>query len=263
MKGRRGVALVTALWLVLVLGAVAAEVTRSAYSVSDTADNVRSRVIARYAAESGIVLAASRIEDTVTALRDSALVRAYLNRLEQGSLGISTVEIGEARFQLAVVDVNSRLDVNRATVEQLMTLFSAVAGIEDARSAAIAIRNRIEYGKAGDQFRGAVPSGVVKPLYTTPLRSLAELQGIAGVSERVANGAAPFLTVDGDGHVNRITASAPVRAAAGGDLRDSPSRLLLISRGWKEGRPLTFEIQAVYALEYGKMVLVSWRERDL
>ncbi len=263
MKRRRGVALVTALWLVLVLGGVATEVTRSAYSVSDTADNVRSRTIARYAAESGIVLASTRIEDSVAALRDSTLARAYLNRLEQGSLGIVGVALGDARFQLTVVDVNSRLDVNRASTSQLVALFSSITNLEESRVAAIAIRNRIEFGRAGDLFRGSAPAGVVKPLYSTPLRSLSELQGIPGVSEGVANGAAPFLTVDGDGRVNRITASPQVIAAAGGDLRDAPSRLLLISRGWKKGRPLTFEIQAVYALEYGKMILVSWRERDL
>ncbi|MBA2688467.1 MAG: general secretion pathway protein GspK [Gemmatimonadaceae bacterium] len=263
MRRKRGVALVTALWLILVLGVVATEVTRSAYGVADTADNVRSRMVARYAAESGIVLASTRIEDTLAVLRDSTLVRSFLNRLERGSLGISRVDLGDARFQLAVVDVNARLDVNRATAEQLMTLFSSVAGMDESRAAATAIRNRIEYGKAGDLFRGPPPAGVAKPLYTTPLRSLSELLTIPGVGERVANGAAPFLTVDGDGHVNQVTASAQVRAAAGGDLRDTPSRLLLISRGWKEGRPLTFEIQAVYALEYGKVVLVSWRERDL
>ncbi len=263
MRRKRGVALATALWLVLVLGVVATQVTRSAYGVADTADNVRSRVIARYAAESGIVLASMRLEDTLAVLRDSALIRSFLNRLELGSLGISRVDLGDARFQLAVVDVSARLDVNRATAEQLMTLFSSIGSMDESRTAATAIRNRIEYGKAGDRFRGSPPAGVVKPLYTTPLRSLSELRTIPAVSERLANGAAPFLTVDGDGHVNQVTASAQVRAAAGGDLRDTPSRLLLISRGWKDGRPLTFEIQAVYGLEYGKMVLVSWRERDL
>lgn len=263
MNNRRGIALVTALWLVLMLGAVATEVMRSANAISDTADNVRSRAVARYAAESGIVFAAARIEDTLSILRDSTLIKSYLNRLEQGSLGQSDLSIGEGRAQVTVVDVNSRLDINAATVEQLMTLFSAVTNIDEAQRAAIAIRNRIEYGRASDLFRGPAPAGIQKPLYSTPLRSLAELEDIPDVSPRLASAAAPFLSVDGDGRINRVTASPQVKAAASGDLRDMPSRLLIVSRGWKDGRALTFEIQAVYALDYGKLVLVSLREQDI
>lgn len=261
MRLRRGVALVTALALVLILGAVATQVTRSAYSISDTADNVRSRAIARYAAESGIVLVTARIEETVGATRDSAATKAYLNGLERAGSPIE--QMGDARLQVTIVDVNSRLDVNSATAEQLMTLFSSVAGLNESRRAAAAIRNRIDYGRAGDSFEGAPPADIQRPAYSTPLRSLAELSGIPGVDDKLANAAAPFLTVDGDGRINRVSASQAVIAAAGGELRDMPSRLLVISRGWKDGRPLTFEIQAVFAIEYGKLVLVSWRERDL
>lgn len=261
MRRRRGVALVTALALILILGALATEVTRSAYSVSDTADNVRSRSIARYAAESGIVLATARIEERLEAMRDSAAIKAYLNGLERGESSIE--QLGDARLHVTIVDVNSRLDVNSATGEQLMTLFSSVAGLNESRRAAAAIRNRIDYGRAGDSFEGAPPADIKRPAYSTPLRSLAELSGIPGVDGKLANAAAPYLTVDGDGHINRTSASRSVIAAAGGDLRDIPSRLLVISRGWKDGRPLTFEIQAVFAIEYGKLVMVSWRERDL
>lgn len=263
MRRRRGVALVTALILILMLGAVATQVTQSAYSVSDTADNLRSRAVARYAAESGVVLAASRIEETLAALRDSAAIKRYLNGLEPGSAGISIESLGDARVQIAIVDVNSRLDINSATAGQLMTLFSSLASIDEARRAATAIRNRIDYGRVSDSVDDIARAGIVKPSYSTPLRSLAELSGIPGVSARLANAAAPFLTVDGDGRINRASASRQVIASAGGDLRDFPSRLLVISRGWKDGRPLTFEIQAVYALEYGKLVMVTWRERDL
>lgn len=263
MRGRRGVALVTALILILILGAVATQVTRSAYSVSDTADNLRSRAVARYAAESGIVLATSRVETTLGTIRDSTLIKRYLNGLESGSAGLAVESLGDARLQVAIVDVNSRLDVNLASAGQLLTLFSSVAAIDESRRAAIGIRNRIDYGRAGDSFDDISRGGIAKPSYSSPLRSLSELNGIPGVSAKLADAAAPFLTVDGDGRVNRVSASQRVIAAAAGDLRDFPSRLLFISRGWKDGRPLTFEIQAVYALDYGKLVMVSWRERDL
>jgi hypothetical protein len=52
-------------------------------------------------------------------------------------------------------------------------------------------------------------------------------------------------------------------AAAGGELRDEPSRILIVSRGWREGNALTHEIQAVYAVSGSELTLVRWRERDL
>ena len=262
MKSRSGVALLVTLFLIVMMGALAVEVTRASTSASDTSDNVRSRAIARYAAESGVVLAAARIEDRLATLQDSALIKAFLNRLEQGSAGTDQTTLGEAQFRVSIVDVNARLDVNAATVDQLTTLFSSVADLDASRRSAVAIRSRIDNGSDFDRIvaeRATVP----RPSFAAPLRSLSELRDIPGVSQEVAAAAAPFLTVDGDGRINRVTASDRVKAAAGGDLRDMPSRLLVISRGWKKGTALTFEIQAVFALEYGKLVLVSWRERDL
>jgi hypothetical protein len=43
----------------------------------------------------------------------------------------------------------------------------------------------------------------------------------------------------------------------------TPTRLLLISRGWQEGHPLTHEIQAAYAVLGQRLVLQFWWERDL
>jgi hypothetical protein len=39
--------------------------------------------------------------------------------------------------------------------------------------------------------------------------------------------------------------------------------LLLISRGWQDGHPLTHEIQAAYAIVGHRLVLQAWSERDL
>ena len=95
------------------------------------------------------------------------------------------------------------------------------------------------------------------------LRSLDELEQIPGVSLGLLRAAAPYLTVDGDGKINRRTASDTVMVAATGSLQDEPSRVLVISRGWLRGHSLTHEIQAVYAIAGNQLTLVRWRERDL
>jgi hypothetical protein len=53
-----------------------------------------------------------------------------------------------------------------------------------------------------------------------------------------------------------------VLAAASGTLVDRPSRLLLISRGWRRDHVLTREIQAVYDVTGTELRLVRWREQD-
>lgn len=43
----------------------------------------------------------------------------------------------------------------------------------------------------------------------------------------------------------------------------APTRVLLVSRGWMPGNPLTHEIEAAYAIVGQRLLLQSWRERDL
>ena len=103
----------------------------------------------------------------------------------------------------------------------------------------------------------------LRPLTVTPIRSLDELHVARLVPEKILERAAPYLTVDGDGVINQRTASDTVLVAATGELRDEPSRLLLISRGWLGGHPTTCEIQAVYAIAGTRLVFSHWRERSL
>ncbi|MBA3317143.1 MAG: general secretion pathway protein GspK [Gemmatimonadales bacterium] len=57
-------------------------------------------------------------------------------------------------------------------------------------------------------------------------------------------------------------AAEPAAPAAGLDAVMMPSRLLVISRGWQVGHPLTHEIQAVYAVVGTVLRLHSMDERD-
>jgi hypothetical protein len=86
---------------------------------------------------------------------------------------------------------------------------------------------------------------------------------LPAVGEKLIAAAAPWLTVDGDGQVNRNTASPVVLNVARGSLIEEPSRVLFIARGWQRGHPLTHEIQAVYAVQGNQLAFVRWRERDL
>jgi general secretion pathway protein K len=247
MRGRHGVALVLVLWLIVLLGGIAGSVLAETRTSTRLAANARARVSARYAAESGIEATRAELEAVLRGEVDTLRLAAALNALPSEPRG--QVTLGEDRFQVAIVDPGSRLDVNAAPVRSLAALFAHFTDIGRAEATARAIRASIERGSLTGE-----PTVV-------PIRSLEELRALPGVDGEAVARAAPYLTVDGDGTVNVATAPAIVRQVAFGELRQSPSRLLIVSRGWRDGHPLTHEIQALFARSGSNLVLVSWRER--
>src|SRR5439155_473493 len=149
-RDQRGVALIFVLWLLVLLGAAAAEVASRARSEALILSSFRARTVGRYAAESGILRATTRIE----ALLDSA-------------------------------------------PEPVLAALPAVGSA--------AARNIVQRRAAGEVFTAA---------------------------------------------------------AFGAPVSIMPTRLMLVSRGWQQGHPLTHEIQAVYAVVGPRLVLEGWEERD-
>jgi general secretion pathway protein K len=263
-RARRGVALMLVLWLVVLLTVLGARVVSAARSSSGVAANLRSRLQARYAAESGVMLATATIRDSLARLSKPQDRQAYLNALE--SARSPEVRLDDQRFITTFVNVNNRVDVNTASASQLTKLFSYFVGPSDAALAASAIREYVDPSaltstETAMQSRTDIQFPHLPA--ANPLRALETLREIPGVPERLAIRAAPYLTVDGDGRIDRATASDTVLSAAAGSLVDEPTRILVISRGWQNGWPLTHEIQATYAIEQNSLVLVRWQERDL
>lgn len=288
---RRGIALVVVLWTVALLATVTAMASSAARTSAAVASNSRAQAVARAMAESGIVAATSMMDDSLRAYRGDATRRsAYLNRLGRPNAATparALVEdsLAEGAFAVAVVDVNARLDVNNAGADGLAMLFATVTSPGVARE----MGARIDAAVRGDPFgrpdaiggsatdadaaemaqrasRDSLTAALLgrenASPYRRPFESLDELRALAGLDVRVLDAVASSLTVDGDGRINRQSASAVIRAAASGSLVDAPTRLLLVSRGWQRGHPLTREIQAVYDVSDDGLRLVRWRELD-
>lgn len=245
MRARRGVALLLVLWVVAILGGLGAALAVRVRDGTDLTVNARAAAQARYAAESGVTLAVSTVESELAARPDPAARERYLNALDAALGPLGRGALGDERYAVSLVDVSARLDINRASHAQLQRFFGQMASRAEAAQAAAAL----------EAYRGA------EGTRSRPLRSMDELDGVPGLDPSMIVRAAPFLTVDGDGNINQMTAPPEVLAAAGGDLRRQPSRLLVISRGWRDGHPLTHEIQAVYAVQDDRLALVRWQER--
>ena len=245
---RRGVALMLVLWMIVILGGVAAAVTNSSRLTADVTSNARARTIARYAAESGIVAAVATLQHQLeTAGDDQVKRRAVLNDAERALQDVAAFELGDASVRTVMVDVSARIDVNAATEEVLAALLVRAGHAAVAANTARAIRRHIDSIPGRAQL----------------LQSLDDVAALPGVSATAIASAATWLTVDGDGQVNRATAAAEVLGVARGSLVDEPTRIVFIARGWQRGHPLTHEVQAVYAVQGNQLAFVRWRERDL
>ena len=318
----RGVALMLALWLIVALGAIGAQVTAAAREDAALVRNVKARTVARYAAESGLIAARAHLE----ALLEAAVVPAErtrrLNQLAAAVAGLREVDVGAGRFTVAAADLNARVDLNQASDATLLAFFGQFTTDRQAREVVDALGDwkdanslRRAYGAEAPEYERAGSPWVPR---NAPLERLEELRRVHGVSERLARAVAPYVTVGSDGRVNLNTAPESVLAAIprlgrtgaraivsrrragqpftsttivtqllgrgerpgvrgdalgeaavtgvariGARLVTEPSRLLLVSRGWLPGHPLTREIQAVFAVQRQRLVLQSWRERDL
>jgi general secretion pathway protein K len=235
MRARSGYALMLVLWLIVVMGTITTAAVASAGGASDVTANYRARLAARHAAESGVLAAVAVVEQALGATGTPAV----LNRLDGVLAEHAALVLGDARAAVSLVDVNARIDLNFADERTLATLLATLTDGPAAVAAAGAMRR------------------------AAPFSAVEELADVAGVAPVLAGLAAPLVTVDGDGTINRASAPAAVLAAARGELRDAPTRLLIVSRGWREGHPFTFEVQAVYAIEGLRLVPVRRRERDL
>jgi general secretion pathway protein K len=277
---RRGVALLVVLLLLAVLGVVAAEVGGAAQLEGNLVVTLRSRTVARYAAESGVLAATARVDALLDSVRATNERPLLFHRLAEYVGPLKDIDIGGARFSVVFSDLNARLDLNRAEPRALRAFF----------------------GQFTNQGRAET---IVASLRSRPLGRMGELAAVPGVDQSLAAAVAPYVTVWSDGMVNINSAPEPVLAALPGLgeatarsivaqreagavflpavqvqpgegtqvsfatappgvlVATAPSRLLVIARGWQQGSPLTHEIQAVYAVVGAQVILQAWQERDL
>lgn len=274
-RTRRGVALIVVLWSVVLLATVTAIASGAARTSAAVAANARAQSTARAMAESGIIAARVLIDDSLRIFAADATRREdFLARLEPVTADARPLRqdtLADGVFAVTVVDVSARLDVNNTSADGLARLFALATSPAEARSLAERLEAIVrgerstpvdDRLRARDSLEASLLGREVRPRQRRPFESLDALREVPGVDAAVLAQVAPFLTVDGDGSINRRAAPPEVLAAATGSLVDSPSRLLLIARGWQRGHPLSRQIEAVYDVADDGLHLVRWREHD-
>jgi hypothetical protein len=189
------------------------------------------------------------------------------------------VSVGQGRFSVTAVDLNARLDVNHADAASLEGLFRQFTTDKQAEEA-VAVLKEAPVARLGElaHLSGlddslalavapylTVSSDGVVNINSAPERVLAALPGVSSAVARAVvrrrEAGEVFLTTDPI-RPQAFTPIGPFDAPVL-PLAVVPTRLLIISRGWQDGHPLTHEIQAVYAVLGTRLLLQAWHERDL
>jgi general secretion pathway protein K len=231
-----GFALLAVLWVVVVLGALAGTLAAEGRIDAGATFHERCRLAGHYAALAGLADVEERLYAGSAATVDAragflVVVPDGRPDREVGEVMRLADEMGDARYQVVAVDLNSRLDVNRADEPALEHLLEA-GGVPVDRANALADAV-LDWIDADDlhRARGAESDDYAR-LYLDqrprngPLPSLDELLLVRGMTPeilygdrgatpgrfapRTARGVARWLTVEGTGRINLNTAPPEV-----------------------------------------------------
>jgi general secretion pathway protein K len=209
---QRGVVLVTVLWLIALLSAlaIAASITFRGFASVVALD--RDRVQAEALLTGGIEAAVHTID---------SLGEAPLDELE------TTMSLATGSVRTHLSDEGGRIDIGKAPVEVLAALFRSVgASARDADAIALAIaslRNPTD-AAAGAADRPQAPAGppgapgvpVKKANAELPFTDIRQLALIPGIAPDWVTAITPLATVYGNETVNPLSAPAQVIAALPG-----------------------------------------------
>ena len=211
---RRGVALVSVLWILAFMTVVASGLSLQARTETRMARNLVSVAQAQEAASGAIQLAVFE------------LLNGDVNDRRRRNGSIIQIALGDATVQVAVFDESGRIDLNKASAQTLGRLFAAV-GLEDTPAAALTDAiidwrdtdqlHRLN-GAEDDDYESA---GRAYGAKDGPFQSVEELQLVLGMTSEIYTKIWRAVTVlSPAGNVNADVASPLVRRATMDDPGD-------------------------------------------
>lgn len=208
--GRRGIALLSVLWVLMLLGLMAATFTRTARTETKLARNLLEIAEAEALTTAGLHFTVARLVQPVT---------------EGGwSLDgqIHSVRFHDGEFRVRIADEAAKIDVNVATADLLRALF--VAAGQEGRDAA-ALADAVVDFRDPDHLRGLngaedddyAAAGLPYDAKDGPIEFIEELNQVIGMPDGLYARIAPVLTVHTRQRVpSQITAPPLVIAAMRG-----------------------------------------------
>ena len=224
-SNRRGVALFTALWLVVAIGVVGLQFSLEARERRLAAANTVELAQSRAAAMAGIEHAQAQLERLARQLPFSS-PGSFNQRAQDPWLGVDSLvridaEVGGARYEVRVREAGSALNVNRASEAQFRMLLTRLGfdyGLSDQLAQCLMdwrdedVMHRV---RGAEREEYIAQKRMILPR-DGPLQTLPELLQVMHMTPEIYDSIAPFLILEGTSPINVNTAPAAVLATLPG-----------------------------------------------
>ncbi|HEY2849233.1 MAG TPA: hypothetical protein VGI97_05105 [Gemmatimonadaceae bacterium] len=218
MRARRGVAMITAIWLVVAIAIVAAGFATTARERRTLGINGADRGVQRALAGGALKLVEAKLDyalRTVPTGRNTAMLQASDPWLGVDSLYSGTYEVDSQPVYVHATDLGTKLNINDLNEDELKTFFGFV--LNDYVKADEIAQCIMDWTDVDDisRLHGAekddyIKDGLLALPSNGPFRDITELQFVKGMTPEIYAKVSPYLTTLGAGLVNLNSAPVPV-----------------------------------------------------
>jgi general secretion pathway protein K len=289
VTNRRGVALLTALWLVVAIAVVVLEFSLEAKERRQLGVDTAERGIARAADAGALAVVHAKLDYALRTAPNTGRGNIALLRSSDPWLGVDSLYSGSYRVDSIDVDVKARdlgtqLNLNNLTEAELRTFFGFV--LNDYETADKLAQAIMDWRDADDipRARGAerddyVKAGLLTLPQNGPIREVEDLLQVMGMTPEIYAIVQPYFTTRGTGFINLNTAPPPVLRVLPGmtdailgqiiALRSSGRRISSVDQvlqATRRGRPATMAqavAQAAASRRLQARATVDTREVEL
>jgi general secretion pathway protein K len=218
VRSRRGVALITALFLVVAIAAVAAQFSIDARERRSLGLGAADRGIQRALAGGALKIVQAKLDyalRTVRQSRNNQMLRSSDPWLGVDSLYSGTYQVDSQPVYVQATDLGTKLNINDLSEDELKTFFGFV--LNDYVTADALAQSIMDWTDVDDMARlhGAekdeyIKAGLLALPTNGPFREIEDLQFVKGMTPEIYAKVSPYLTTLGEGLVNLNSAPAAV-----------------------------------------------------
>ena len=257
MRTRRGVALITALFLVVAIATVAMQFSIDARERRALGLGAADRGMQRALAGGALKLVQAKLDyamRTITQGRNTQMLRSSDPWLGVDSLYSGTYQVDSQPVYVQATDLGTKLNINDLSEDEFKTFFGFV--LNDYVKADALAQCIMDWVQVGDMPRihGAKQADYIKdgllalPTYT-PFRDVEDLQFVKGMTPAIYAAVAPYFTTLGNGLVNLNSAPAAVMKVLPGMTDQILSTILSLR---SQGQRITSVAEVMGAMGRGR-----------
>jgi general secretion pathway protein K len=231
MTGARGgFALIASLWLIVALSALGASVglrsRQSRLAAANVIELSRAEAVALGALEEARSILQTRLDERASTVATDPWT--YLQRQDSS-------ELGGVEYTLEYRDLGARLQLNRASEDELRRLLRALRidwGEADRVAQAIADwRDPDDFPRGrGAERAHYLELGAIALPANRPFGAVRELRYVRGIDEDLLDRVAPHVSIDGSGEINVNSASREVLLTLKGVNEEAAELILRLRR---------------------------------